>query len=463
MSTLSSICVHIALDACLGLSLVTLWPHNHKRNLAETLVAAILLGFYAETLIIFTLMFIGISFETSGRLIICAIPFIAFVAFIRARKTIHFTPPRIKPLRWYEWLMCISLSEKILFALWELGRTAVWTEDTMTHWSGRGRCLFGKVNWSLDPASPVFLGYTSYAKNYPLGTPIWRATTALLNNGWNDILARADSLLFFIILVASVWLIVYRFSKGRYLAAIAAFIVIALPLRVWHTASGYNDITVEAFVVAALAAVFRREWFLAGVFMAGAGWMKNEGLVVYGSAFLGAAIISSLLGLVSGKPAQNQKENWKNIAAYLLGTLSLTPYLIFKQICHLGFSSAGATRNESFGLSLRPGAIEMLFNTVVTGPTHSIFWLCVLPSIILLSATLFRDKLGRILLFFLVFVICELSFIYCATNAFIYLENQTAPNRSMLQVSSLAVITVIYGVWLKIKSPVSNDVSALHT
>jgi len=253
--------VHILiLNTGLGWSILTLWQRNHDRNAVETAVSATLLGFYIETLFIGTLIFIGIPFVIALRILI-AITLISIVitlfTVLREKKA-RIRMPNLMHLRWYEWLLGFSLVEKASFALWQLTHTFVWADDALNHWCGRGRCLFSGINWSMDPNSPVFLGFTSNAKNYPLGVVIWRAVTARLNGSWNDILARADNLLCFFLLTASVWLIVYRASKRRYLAAIGAFIISVLPFQAWHAAIGYSDIAVEVFVVAALAALLRK-------------------------------------------------------------------------------------------------------------------------------------------------------------------------------------------------------------
>ena len=456
MSTLFSVCGHVILSACIGFSLLVLLHRTRDVSFGETLVTSILLGFYAETLLVFTIMLLGISLASACLIVVCGTLLVMPITIVLLRKDICFRPFSIKPLRWYEWLLVVCLLEKVVFAVWQLARTPVWGFDALVHWAGRGRSLYGGVNWSFDPDSSVFLGFSSTAKNYPLGTPIWRAVTAQLNGGWNDILARADSFLFFIVLVLSVWLIIHRFSGKRYLAAIGVFIISSLPLQVWHAAAGYNDIAVEAYIVAAVAAILCGDWLLAGVFVAGAGWMKNEGLVVFGTAFLGAMLVSNLLNIISGKLAINDKSNWKNVGVYLLGLFTLVPSLIFNTIQQLGFAAYGSIKEGSLGVSFRPHAVKIFVDSVIFSPTHSVFWLCVFPSVLLLSLRLLKDSIGRVLFFVFIFVILEIAMIYCATNAVEYLEDGTAIYRSMLQVSGLAVVTVIYGIWLAIKKAESD-------
>ena len=73
---------------------------------------------------------------------------------------------------------------------------------------------------------PYCLGHT-YNKMYPLCTPLCQAITAFLNGSWNDAIARADGLVFFVATLAIVYLAVLRFSRQRWLAALAALTISA--------------------------------------------------------------------------------------------------------------------------------------------------------------------------------------------------------------------------------------------
>jgi hypothetical protein len=78
-------------------------------------------------------------------------------------------------LRWYEWLIVLLLCEKAAFGLWQIATLPTMFEDPVFHWSGRGRQLFGGVNWSWEPGDR-FLGLVPWNRHYPLLIPMLRAT-----------------------------------------------------------------------------------------------------------------------------------------------------------------------------------------------------------------------------------------------------------------------------------------------
>jgi hypothetical protein len=265
------------------------------------------------------------------------------------------------------------------------------------------------------------------ARHYPLLTVIWRAETAVVRGGWDDVLARADGLLFFLAAVAAVWLAVLRLSKCRWFGALAAFIVAAVPLQAWHAAAGYSDIAVEAFAVAALAALLRREWGLAGVLAAGTAWAKNDGLVVFMPALLaGACVLQS---------------SWPQLVAFVGGCATLAPWLLIKVALSLGV----APNQER--LSWHPDALGLFLGSVFIGPTSSILWIGVLGALFWSGPALVRDQTGRALLVILAALSAAFFFVYSCTDSYVWLANEGTIHRSMLQLAALAVVISAYGLW----------------
>ncbi len=287
MITLLAISGHLLLNLWTGWTFLSFFPGN--RSWAESLAASLLCGIYLETLFIASMHFIGVPIKVSIFILSAGILVLMIISW--RRGNINIQKFSIGKPKWYEWILLLSIGEKIIFIVWKLLHTPLFFDDAMTHWSGRARSLFGGVNWSLNPDSSVFLGYTGL-KHYPLATPIWRTVTATFNGSWNDIIGRVDGLIFFIAIILITWCTVWRFSQKRWLAAIASFIVAALPLQIWHAGAGYSDIAVEVFAVASLAALLRKEWLLAGILAAGTAWSKNDGLIVF---IPGLLVMSMLL------------------------------------------------------------------------------------------------------------------------------------------------------------------------
>ncbi|MCG6534399.1 MAG: hypothetical protein L7F78_06830, partial [Syntrophales bacterium LBB04] len=435
------IILHICFNAAFGVCALLYRDEKERRPFFETLLLGILLGWLLESFLIAILLYIKIPFAPACGFSIFLIAVFILATIVFKRKEIRFTFPRLGSLRWYEWILTVSLTEKFYFILWQLTSVKIWADDALTHWAGRGRCLYGGINWSLDPRSPVFLGHTSGAKNYPIATPIWRAVTAVFNGGWNDVIARSDSLLFFILVLWAVWTIVYRFSKERYLAAGATFIVLALPFHIWHGVAGYNDIGLEAMLLGALVCYFRGAWFLAGIFIAGCGWMKNEGWVIYIPAFLFGLSVHWKTLWSSGNPTA-KKMILKQFAWFAAGTLIIIgPRFLFNHFYRQDLRFYAAPSRLFF----HPIAVKSFFNAVVTGPTHSIFWILIPLMLGICFPYLRKDLTGKFLITFFAAVVLETLSAYFFTQN---LNIETSVHRNMLQIYGLSAVVLAYGCWL---------------
>jgi hypothetical protein len=456
------IALHLAVNIWTGWVLLSFWPSDRSRG--ETLACALLVGMYLETLGVASLLFLGFPLSSAKWLALLLPGVLTGAAWWKRRslaRWVHSSPGSFgagtplgmvfscfsslgmaRRLHWFEWALLLAIAEKVAFAVWQLMRTPVYFVDALSHWSGRGRALFGAVNWSMDPRSPAFLG-VGEAKHYPLLTPIWRALTASYNGGWDELLARVDGLAFYLVVIGSVWLAVWRFSKERRLAAAATFVVAAMPLHAWHTAAGYSDVAVEAFAIAGLAAILRREYLLAGVFTAGAAWAKNDGLAIFLPVLLLASVLSLERKPISSQGNGSLRSSWIRAAWFLCGFATLTPWLLFKWWHRLGLSPR---QNQ---MSWHPEAVQDFVNYVLLGPTSSIFWSLCLAALAGTAVALVRDRRGRILLSIVAGSCLLLLFVFSCTDCFEWLANQATIHRSMMQLSPIAVVAASYGLWLK--------------
>ena len=417
---------HLALNTAFGWAVLSSRPH--RRSGGEMLLMSALLGMYVETLSIACLMFFHVSLSTAG-LVVAAAMVVTAAAFLRFGGKHHVKPAMEKPA-FYEWLLLFVVGEKLLFALWQLTRTHTYFDDALTHWSGRARALYGGVNWSFDAASPFFLGGDIGTRSYPLQIPIWRATNAALSGGWNEVVSRADSLIFFVIVLGGLWLAIRRLTSSRPLAAAAVFVVAAVPLHAWHAAAGYADIGVEAFVITALAALLRKEWFFAGVLMAGAVWTKSDGLVLYVPAIVCAAALLQWM-------------QWKHLARFGLGFATVAPWVIFNQVHALGFS---AGQGKPGFHSDAPG---LLLKAVTLSPSSGLIWAFLIAAAIYLSWPMFKDGIGRPLITAFWMVFGSIVFVFAFTSAYQFLANETTVHRLLMQFSPMAVLVIAYGMSLR--------------
>jgi hypothetical protein len=415
--------LHVAFDAVFGWSMLNL--SRHQRYWTETLLAAILAGMYAETLSIASLLFLGLTLGRAVSITAAAMIAATVAGFYKGRHN----SPQLLPERWkwFEWLSLAFIAEAVLFAVWQLARTPTYFSDALQQWSGRSRSLYGQVNWSLDPLSPFFLARQIGNKDYPLLTVIWRAVSGKLNGSWTEVVSRADGLVFFIVITATIWVAVCRFSNNRGLAAAAGAVVATVPLQVWHAAAGYSDIAVEAFVVSSLAALLRKEWFLAGIMAAGAAWSKNDALFFYVPALIAAVTLIQ----------------WRKAGHFLGGFATITPWLVFNYFHGLGTTSGRAA------ITWHSEAPGLLWNALVENPSSGILWISLFSCLIYSAVSMFGDKAGRGLIAAFSISIGAIFFVFSASGAFEFLNNETTIHRVMMQFSGPAILIAAYGLWLK--------------
>jgi hypothetical protein len=390
----------------------------------ETLLAGVLVGMYAETNLAAILLYAGLSLSAAGLM--------TGTVMIVVVAASHWFGGRHQPrfhwdgVKWFEWVSLVFIAETIVFALWQLIRMPTYFDDALQHWSGRARALYGGVNWSFDAQSPFFMGAQTGNNNYPLLAVIWRALSAKLPGGWNETISRADGLVFFIVIVGTVWLAVRRFSDTRWLAAASAAVVATVPLHAWHAAAGYSDIAVEAFTVCALAAILRKEWFLAGVLAAGSLWSKNDGLFLY------------LPGLV----ATVALIEWRKLVYFFAGLATIAPWLVFNTLYGLGTTTGHAQ------LGWHREAPALLLTALFSSSTSSILWISVIACAVWCAARMLKKELGRALVAAFAISFAGILFVFTFSNSFEFLRNQTTFHRTMMQFSGPAVLICAYGLSL---------------
>jgi hypothetical protein len=420
LNTILTLSGHIAFDALFGWSLLTIRPNN--RTSIETVLAGVLIGMYAETGLAAILLYAGASLSAAGLITGAAMIVAGAAAFyFGGRHRPRFTWDGVK---WFEWVSAAFIIETILFALWQLTRTPTYFDDALQHWSGRARALYRGVNWSFDPHSPFFMGAQTGNNNYPLLAVVWRAFSAKLAGGWNEMISRADGLIFFVVIVGTVWLAVRRFSSTRWLAAASAAVVATVPLHPWHAAAGYSDIAVEAFTVCSLAAILRKEWFLAGVMAAGSLWAKNDGLFLY------------LPGLVAAAALIDSRK----LGYFFAGLATIAPWLIFNVVYGLGMTSGHAQ------LSWHSDAPRLLWTALVASSTSSILWIAVIACTIRCTAQMLRTESGRGLLAAFAISLAAILFVFSFSNSFEFLRDETTFHRTMMQFSGPAILISACGL-----------------
>ena len=329
-----------------------------------------------------------------------------------------------KSFHWTDALLLLVVADALLFGAWAISNTPLSSEDGIFHWSGRARFLFGGVNWSWSPADENYLGLATWNRHYPLLIPVWRATLAGGSSAWSEVAARADGLLFYAAFVAAVWSLTCALTRSRFWASVATAACACQPLLIWHVQSGNADLTLAAFLTAAMNGLVRRRWAIAGLCTSGAVLTKNEGLLVYLPALL--------LGLSAGLLKSDHFER-KPLLLFLLGLIPAGPWLLFRLFNRFQLSPSG----EKVGF--QPDAILPFLEGFGLNPTSYFLWIAILTCLLIGLTRLWQETGGKELLIFLGSSLGALAFVFVFTEASKWLAGDVTLQRILMQLSGIGL------------------------
>lgn len=443
MKTVLILFIHILLNTTIGLAVLRCL--GYKEIDKSKILQAIVVGILMETSFSFVLLWLGFSSFASLVLlsIISIILILYFQLFKKEKFTYNFIDKSIK-FRWPDYLLVLLLLQKVISSLYLVIKMPLYFDDAMNHWSGRGRALFGEFNWSMEFKNPHLLAKQFGFDEYPFLASIWRANTANLNNGWNDILAKGDGFIFYCILIVAIYEFLRHFKSSRWIAFGSAFIASALPLQMLHSVSGYSEIIIEAISVVFLLSLVKKEWVVAGLAVGAMIFTKSEGLVLFFPLFTIAIVLMVFFSESESKVLP--------IAKYITASLVFVlPWIIFKLVNNVGFSPP--LKAEDFYHS---GAIEMFRECMFINPTNSIIWGVCLLSIMVGIKSIFRNRVLLIMCIILSGLIAGFIYVFCFTGAHIFLKNQMTIHRSLLQITPLAILIIALIAQDKIRDVSTN-------
>jgi len=228
--------------------------------------------------------------------------------------------------------------------------------DSLLHFAYKGKVLLGEGHPHVEAmtgmmaadGSPLTFGRLVTHPNYPLGIPILEASTGFLT-GWHERWVQWPLALWALCIPGVVFFGLRRVSLQA--AGIGALVAACTPILYarhilaegWQSLSAAGlgntmtlgagaDLPVAALFAAACACLLRARWersmklnLLAGLALAAAAMMKNEGLALVGVFFL-AALLAGILC-----PFRNKsKERFRSLALLGVVLMALTPWLILR-------------------------------------------------------------------------------------------------------------------------------------
>lgn len=393
---------------------------------------AIVIGAFLETMLGFILIWLNI-YEFISFYILTSIAILFWGYNLYKKKEIvsfNFTFPK---LNFLEWILLIPIVATVFTSLYATISFPLYFDDAMTHWSGRGKALYGHVNWSMDAASKHFLGQQFGFEEYPLFVVVWRAITGHLNGGWNDIIAKGDSWLFFVMLLISVYTIINEQTKKKFAALGGTLIVASLPLIWYHSISGYSEIVVACLLSMIAYCLLNKHILIAALLTACTIWTKNEGLFIFLPGF---ASCLCLFSLISSK-FDIKDSVLSSVRYFFLSILFISPWLIFRLI--KGVALTVPLKPENY---YHPGAIDMFIEMLFSNPSNSILWGCFFFIALVGILKIFKHPPSIFIASFVILCLFLFIYVFCFTGSNIFLVNQMTIHRSFFQIAPIAVILI---------------------
>ncbi|MFT4566448.1 MAG: hypothetical protein ACI9FN_001404 [Saprospiraceae bacterium] len=429
MKLIITFILHILSNMLVGISILHVF---NLRDLSTIrVIQAFVIGILIETTLGFFFLMIAMDCIYSFYLItILALIYLTLRVFM-AKNSFQFSKAKLK-FKGIELLLISVIQIKVLLSFISWIRLPLYFDDAMTHWSGRARALYGKVNWSMDPENVNFLGDQFGYTEYPFLSVIWRVNGATLNGSWHEIISRSDSYIFYLILLYSVYYLVQKLTEIRWVSLSAVILTTALPLEFLHATSGYCEIVLQALIILFLIALIQREWIIAGFISSACIFTKNEGLILLMPLFY-------LMTIWNIWHHRNAKDSiLKSIVFYSFSSFLLVlPWLLFKLINHVPFSTP--TKSEYY---YHDDSFTQFVTAMFASSSASVFWIMIFFLLIINIRTILSHHILRMILFLMLSLITAFFLIFCFTGANMFLINQMTIHRSLLQIAPIGIILI---------------------
>jgi len=399
-------------------------------------ISSIIYAFITGMLIESSLSFVGLMFGIGLPWVSIILTIVSLLIIFLKRKDIELSFNRLinfKELKFWDWLLVAFILQKCFVAVYFLFRMPLYFDDSMTHWVGRAKAMWGGYNFSMNPASNHFLAKNFGHIEYPFITTIWRALNGEYLGSWNDTIARADGIIFFFILLLATYLIVRFLRAKRWIALGCCVIISSMQLQIIHATSGYSEITIQCISIVALLSIIKKEWKVTGLLLGAIIFTKNEGLVLYVPIFLVAIAIGLFMDKVKFKT------QFINYSKILTGVFLFTlPWIIFKLIN--GVSLSTPIKKENY---YHEGAISMFFDLMFNSPSSGIFWIVAVLFILFGILKIVRNKIAIQIFVIIAGLIAGFIYIFCFTGANIFMLNEMTIHRTLLQIMPLVIIFMV--------------------
>lgn len=383
----------------------------------------------------------GSSHAGGLSLVLVALGIVAMILSRRHRSTAT-GQGRAAKLPWRRervgivWLLAavfvLSVGAKLIVIVPAQQRVTIRNDDAISMWLFKAKVIADSDHLSFDATDPFYLGGSN--PRYPVFLPLSAAYLPLLNGGWNETLAAAPWLGFFLAMPMTI-LGALRLRLGAWAPAlIAAYFVTSLPLVSVHVyRPGYADLPLAAFLSAAICFALtarmegRRVFAIAMtlLMLVGAAAMKREG-----------PVFAAAVGLVVLLP-----ELWPLVKSEARKPVGLIVGVVLAAVAVLCVIDVRDIWENVRSLEGHGEVLVPLANHAFAWASFDlVFWL--LPvAVILVAVTRQAEMRGRAILLAVALLGIDVC-IFALTQQYVFAMNDQTPSRLFMQVVPAIVVAM---------------------
>ncbi len=335
-----------------------------------------------------------------------------------------------RPARWrpgqkmLAGLLVLLLAGKLFFALYHAAFIPTYFDDDSANYNYKPKVFYHTRSIVTDPEDPWFLG--GYRPAYPQGVPLFKVWVMTWTGGWSEPAVNILSPLVWIGIGLVGWR-AFRDSLPPFPALAFTYVLLSLPLLVFHAAFAYIDIHCAFFLLA--GAILFLRWIREGdgIILLTAGLIlgvglsvKDEMLALTAAGFLPPLALRHLLH-------RSRARKWlAGFSIFLGGLVTLNlPWFAVKRI----FSLAAHPQARSF--EFHPEAFGYLAEYLFQTGNYNIIWPVFIGAAVLSLPLAFKTELGYLALTIAGTLGITLS-LFVFTPFFEFLKTGMTINRAML-------------------------------
>ncbi len=324
---------------------------------------------------------------------------------------------------------------KIIFILFMICSGPVLFDDAYTTWNYKAKIIY------YSSAADVTINgeriFQGPFPHYPLHLPIMRAWIAFVVGQWDETFVNLHSFVVFLCLIT----MAYEFLRkmiGSMRALLFTAILTGIPVLIYNVVSGYADLAVGYFFLAATIMLFYwqktgryRLLIYSGILLSTAMFSKLEGIaIVFPALFI--ALLSYLL-----TARQTWKDTLGSMGLFILSSALVVLWLKDSQALNALIAVFGVNGSA---VSFHPEGLIPLLKNLFVYRSHNLFWFGILFLFLWKGRTALRPD-ARFFLIPSVLALAAILFVFLFTSNIAWLLNGTTINRTMLIVIPMLTIT----------------------